>query len=213
MTESAETTSEVLRITDTALEKVMEIRAAEDAPDEMGLRVEIVGAQGNEFVYDLSLERIDEADADDLVWTTDDLVRIVPGASADRLRGAVLDLPADPRQGGLVIRNPNTPGLISGDLPELEGTVSERVEQLLELAINPGLASHGGYAALERIEEPIAYVTMGGGCQGCALSAVTLRDGISSAIVEAVPEINEVVDVTEHADGENPFYAEASDAG
>lgn len=93
---------------------------------------------------------------------------------------------------------------------ELEGTVEERIVQLLDQQINPGLASHGGYANLVKvIDDTKAVVTMGGGCQGCAVSAVTLREGIQKAIVTYVPEITEVVDVTDHDAGENPYYTDA----
>jgi Fe/S biogenesis protein NfuA len=83
------------------------------------------------------------------------------------------------------------------------------VRQLLDGQINPALASHGGYAQLDRVEGEIAYVTMGGGCQGCAVSAMTLREGIARAIKEAIPEITDVQDITDHALGENPYYTEA----
>ncbi len=83
----------------------------------------------------------------------------------------------------------------------------ERVHQLLEQAINPAIASHGGYASVVKVEDHIAFVEMGGGCQGCGLAAMTLRQGIETAIKQHVPEIEEVVDVTNHAAGENPFYS------
>jgi Fe/S biogenesis protein NfuA len=91
---------------------------------------------------------------------------------------------------------------------ELTGTVTERINQLLEQQINPALASHGGFASLVEVREATAVVTMGGGCQGCAVSAVTLREGIQKAILENVPEITEVVDSTDHEAGENPFYTD-----
>ena len=56
------------------------------------------------------------------------------------------------------------------------------------------------------MEEDKAYVTMGGGCQGCAVSAMTLREGIARSIKEAIPEVSEVLDTTDHALGENPYY-------
>ncbi len=80
------------------------------------------------------------------------------------------------------------------------------VQTVLDEAINPALASHGGYATLVNIEESTVFVTMGGGCQGCAASAMTLRDGIRSMLMNAIPEISEVVDATDHTAGENPFY-------
>ena len=72
--------------------------------------------------------------------------------------------------------------------------------------VNPALAAHGGYAKLEGVQDDVAFVTMGGGCQGCAVSAVTLREGIEAAILEAIPEITRVEDATDHTAGANPFY-------
>jgi Fe-S cluster biogenesis protein NfuA len=110
-------------------------------------------------------------------------------------------------QAGLVLRNPNRPDPLSGAHLELSGTTAEKVQQLLDQQINPSLAMHGGFAGLDRVEDETVYVTMGGGCQGCAVSAMTLREGIARSIQEAIPEVKEVVDVTDHALGENPFYA------
>ena len=73
-------------------------------------------------------------------------------------------------------------------------------------AINPSLASHGGYADLVGVEDTTVFLSMGGGCQGCAMSAATLREGIQVAIKEAIPEVTEIVDATDHAAGDNPFY-------
>ena len=78
--------------------------------------------------------------------------------------------------------------------------------QLLERVINPAIASHGGYAELVKVEDSLAILQLGGGCQGCGLAAMTLRQGIETAILQHVPEITEVVDVTDHASGENPYY-------
>jgi len=105
-----------------------------------------------------------------------------------------------------VLRNPNRPDPLSGAHLELSGTTAEKVTQLLEQQINPGLASHGGYAALQKVEDEVVYVTMGGGCQGCAVSAMTLREGIARSIKETIPEVKDVVDVTDHELGENPYY-------
>jgi Fe/S biogenesis protein NfuA len=66
---------------------------------------------------------------------------------------------------------------------------------------------------LDRVDGEIAYVRLGGGCQGCGMATVTLDQGIESAILESVPEIRQVVDVTDHAAGENPFYQPAKGGG
>ena len=90
---------------------------------------------------------------------------------------------------------------------ELTGDAADKVRVLLAERINPALASHGGFAELVGVEDDKAFVTMGGGCQGCAMSAATLREGITKAILEAIPEISEVVDTTDHDQGENPYYS------
>jgi Fe/S biogenesis protein NfuA len=107
-----------------------------------------------------------------------------------------------------VIRNPNRPDPLTAYDVDLSGTVRERLEQLLAQMINPGLASHGGFAELVDVIEgdTKAVITMGGGCQGCAVSAMTLREGIQKSILEHIPEITEVVDATDHEAGENPYY-------
>jgi Fe/S biogenesis protein NfuA len=197
-----------LKVTEAALEQVLAILAAEDDPEALGLRIAVTGTRGPEYAYDLSFEERAEAAADDIVYNQGDLVVMVPADSKDALWGATLDLPSTPGQGGLVIRNPNRPDPLAGLDIELTGTVTERVEQLLTQQINPALAAHGGYASLVEVveDDTVAVVTMGGGCQGCAVSAVTLREGIQKAILDHIPEITEVRDATDHDAGENPFY-------
>ena len=153
-------------------------------------------------------EPVAEAADDDHVHTTDGLAVIIPANSVDSMRGATLDLPSVAGQGGLVIRNPNRPNPL-GDMGQLEltGDAADKVRVLLAERINPALAAHGGFAELVGVEDDKAFVTMGGGCQGCAMSAATLREGITKAILEAIPEITEVVDTTDHDQGENPYYS------
>ena len=197
----------VLAVSETALDQVLSLRAAEEDAESLGLRVEITGTAGVEFTYDLSFDPIADADvsAGDSVVQQGDLAIIVPAESIDRLRGATLDLPRNGSD-GLVMRNPNRPNPLAGIDLDLSGDVSERILQLLDQSVNPALAAHGGYAKLEGVKGDVAYVTMGGGCQGCAVSAVTLREGIEVAILEAIPEITKVEDATDHTAGENPFY-------
>jgi Fe/S biogenesis protein NfuA len=199
----------VLIVTAPAQEKILELRAQEDEPQTLGLRIEVTGVQGVEYTYDLTFDPVAEADeaAGDLVEAAGDLPVIIPVDSIDSLRGATLDLPSSGAQQGLVLRNPNRPDPLSGMHIELTGTTDEKVRQLLDGQINPALAMHGGYAALDRVEDDKVFVTMGGGCQGCAVSAMTLREGIARSIKEAIPEVSEVVDITDHALGENPYYA------
>lgn len=209
-TDVLETTGEVLLdVTPVAMKMVLEIRNQEDDPENTALRVEVAGVSGVEYKYDLSFDDISSADDTYAKYTIGELTCIVPGNSVDLMRGSTLDLPSNPMQEGLVIRNPNRPNPLGdmGDI-ELTGEPADKVQQLLEAQINPALASHGGFAELVKVEDGAAHVLMGGGCQGCSMSAITLAEGIKSAIVEMIPEITEVIDATNHDAGENPFYTD-----
>jgi len=198
----------VMSITPEAMEKVIEVRAEEEESEELALRISVTGVQGIDYSYDLAFIHSKDLTDSDLQWETNGLTIVVPEDSHTRLVGATLDIPSNSAQGGLVIRNPNRPNPL-GDIEHLEltGDIPERVQQLLEQRINPALASHGGFATLIGVDGPKAYITMGGGCQGCAMSQATLTEGIQAAILEAIPEITEVIDSTDHASGSNPFYS------
>jgi len=205
-----------LTVTAEALVTVLEVRSSEDDPGSMALRVGITGANMTDFVYALELSPKVDAVDDDTVYTQgdhDELTVIVPADSITRMAGSVLDVPSTGGSGGLVIRNPNTPDPLDGMDIELTGELPEKVQQVLDRAINPALSSHGGFARLVDIEGTKVYVMMGGGCQGCAASALTLQDGIRKMLLGALPEITEVIDATDHSAGENPFYAEMPDSG
>jgi Fe/S biogenesis protein NfuA len=200
-------TEPIIHVTDNALAKILELRGAEDDPEGLGLRIEVTGVRGAEFSYDLAFEPLAECDADDVRHDHGGLPVVVPADSVDKLLGSTLDLPSNAEQAGLVLRNPNRPQVPRlGDAIELTGSVEDKVRQLLDQQVNPAIAAHGGFASLIRVEGSQAFIAMGGGCQGCAMSALTLREGIESAILASVPEITEVVDTTDHSSGDNPFY-------
>jgi Fe/S biogenesis protein NfuA len=210
-TEAAATDPRIVEVSEPALEKVIEIRDEEDDAENLCLRIEIVGVEGADYTYDLAFETLDEVHDGDAVTRIGDLTLVVPADSVDKLRGAVLDVPTSPLQSGLVLRNPNRPDALAGagdaDDLELTGDLSEKVTQLLEARVNPALSAHGGFATLVRVDDDNnVYVNMGGGCQGCAMSQATLVEGIQRAIKEAIPEVVEVVDATDHDAGENPYF-------
>lgn len=196
-----------LLVTEEALDTVLGIRDQEPDGDTLALRVEITGSRGAEYIYDLSFASPDEIAEGFLVYDAGPLRMAIAEDSVDRMKGAELDLPRAAGQGGLVIRNPNRPDPMAGLDIELTGDIADKVGQLLDAQVNPMLGSHGGFAEFVGVDDDNnVYVTMGGGCQGCAASAATLRDGIRTAIMAAIPEVNEVIDTTDHAAGENPFY-------
>lgn len=199
----------LLTITDAAREKILEVRAGEPEPETLALWLEVSGAQGNAFTYDMYFRRLDEAGEQDIVQHGDDLSLVVPEEHADNIRGSTLDLAG----GGLMLQNPNSPApripqAAAANL-DLEDPVTAKVVEVLDTQINPQIAAHGGFAELVAVEVPVAYLRMGGGCQGCGMAAVTLSQGIEVAILDTVAEITEVVDVTDHASGANPYYEAA----
>jgi Fe/S biogenesis protein NfuA len=84
---------------------------------------------------------------------------------------------------------------------------------LIDAQINPGVASHGGYVELLDVKDSRVFVRMGGGCQGCGMASVTLKQGVEVLIKQQFPQIEAVVDTTDHAGGENPYYQPAKGGG
>jgi Fe/S biogenesis protein NfuA len=171
-----------------------------------------VGANATEFVYDLYFQGLEHADPDDLVVSIEDLTVVIPDGSRDFLEGARLDVNRDLLNPGLLLDNPNRPpqGEVSPEmanvLGELSGTVEERIRQVLDRQINPAVASHGGRAELVGVDDAgVVSLRLSGGCQGCGQAQATLRNGIEVALRQHIPEITEIVDVTDHASGENPY--------
>jgi Fe/S biogenesis protein NfuA len=93
--------------------------------------------------------------------------------------------------------------------PNISGPIVDKIRQVIEERINPAVASHGGHVSLIDVKDKAVYLQLGGGCQGCGMADVTLKQGIEVMIKEAVPEIEEIYDVTDHAGGDNPYYQQS----
>ncbi len=199
----------VLNLTDRALTEVVSVRAEEPEPERMALWVAVTGVSGADYSYDLYFQAVTDAGPADVVERHGELTVVIPESSVEKLRGATLD--SSIVSGGLVMNNPNRPSPAIGTRApaDLSGDVAQRVLQVLDHQINPSIASHGGQAELVGVEGGTAYLRLSGGCQGCGMAKVTLTHGIEAALREAVPEIRQVVDVTDHASGTNPFYEPA----
>ncbi|MBV9214133.1 MAG: NifU family protein [Actinobacteria bacterium] len=202
----------LLTISEKALAKVRELRAGVDDPERQAMWVEVTGVHRGEFTYNLALKPRDAAAGGDAVEDHGGLAVVIPGRDVEAIRGAAIDWSDDLMRGGLSVANPNRPSpLVEAPTPDgLHGDVAERVAQVIERHINPAIAAHGGRARLERVEDGVAYVRLGGGCQGCGMATVTLDQGIESAILQAVPEVRGVIDVTDHAAGSDPYFAPAA---
>ena len=193
----------IVEITPEALATLLKLRDEEEDKDRLGLRIDVMAAPGEEFKYDLSFDVVTQEAFTDEVRTIDGLKIIVPQASMEHIRGATLDF--SERQ-GLLIRNPNKPpslvieGLVSDD------ELSAQIEAIIGTEINPSLAAHGGFVTFAGHDtQGIAYLTMGGGCHGCSMSKMTMLEGVQTTLVEQIPELLKVRDITDHSTGENPY--------
>ncbi len=192
-----------MHITDLAREKVIEIIDAKGYSD-LALRVGIQGRGPGGFQYQLQFVREDTATADDEVIDAGRFKVFIDSRSAPDLEGATLDFVEEVNERGFKIDNPN---------PLWRDPLAMSVQQVLDTRINPAVAAHGGYVSLLDVKDQIAYIQLGGGCQGCGMVDVTLRQGIEVMIKEAIPEIAEIVDATDHAAGSNPYYQPAKGGG
>lgn len=205
-----------LAITAQALERVQSFVAGTPNPADQAMWVEVTGSAGGEYTYNMTLKPHAAAAPADSVHEHEGLTIVVREDDIEALSGATIDWEGDSLQGGLKLVNPNRPQPMS---PSIEGAepleldmndpVAARVHEVVEFQVNPAIASHGGRAELVAVEEPIAYVRLHGGCQGCGMASVTLNQGIEVAIKDNVPEIEQVIDVTDHASGSNPYFEAA----
>ncbi|MBS3742967.1 MAG: NifU family protein [Wenzhouxiangellaceae bacterium] len=145
-----------------------------------------------------------EQHADDEAVDCGVFTLFVSEESKDALSGAMIDFETNATGGELSIRAPG----LKGQAPDDDAPLHERVSWVLESRINPMVASHGGVVSLVDVtDENDVILRFGGGCHGCGMVDVTLRQGIETQLRELVPEIRNVTDGTDHATGENPYYA------
>jgi Fe/S biogenesis protein NfuA len=214
--EELQATVPVVTLTPEAHKVVREAIEQEPDPGSLALWLEVRGVQAGSFVYDLYFQAVSDSDEGDARHVQEELEIVIPAGSIERLRGARLEW-SEEGEGGLVLVNPNspTPEEASPGVPAevlamgIAGPLAQRVVAVLEQGVNPSIASHGGRADLVALneEDGTAYLRLSGGCQGCAMSQMTLRQGIETALLEEVPELTRVLDVTDHGSGENPFYS------
>ena len=186
----------MLTITESAKRKILSVIQAQGKPGD-GLRIAIVGRSSAGFTYDMQLIEEGEAEAEDIVVDTGDFPVIIDSGSASHMQDVIIDYVEDLQQSGFRIGNPN---------PVWADPQAAAIQELLDTQINPGVATHGGHVELMDVQDNMVYIRFGGGCQGCGMVSVTLNQGVEQAIREAFPEIREIVDVTDHAAGTNPYY-------
>ena len=187
----------ILTLTELAQEKVRAAQAAEQRSD-AALRVTVL-EEGAAFKYNLEFVEGGSQGEDDTVVISEEIRIFVDPTSTERLQGSVLDYVDELSGSWFKFDNPNQPALA-------KDPIAVRVQQVIDDKVNPGVASHGGWVSLVGLDEGRAFLQFGGGCQGCGMIDVTLKQGVEVMIREAVPEIVEVLDTTDHAGGTNPYY-------
>lgn len=191
----------MIALTELAQSKIREVIASESDIGNL-LRVHARKVAPYRFDYEIHFIDADEIGDEDVQAKSEELVLVVDPASAANLEGTTIDFVEGP-PGGFKFDNPHAKR--SFDDP-LEAELNDFIED----EINPKVAAHRGYISLHGIEDDVVYLEMGGSCQGCGMAAMTLRQGVETQIRERFPGVRDIVDVTNHDEGENPFYARRS---
>ena len=143
-------------------------------------------------------------DTDDVPIGYDGFMLYVDAKSLPYLQDTFVDFKQDGLNGELVVETPNlkSSGKLDESLP-----ISSQVQFLLDTEINPSVASHGGFISLVAVTtDNVVKLRFGGGCQGCGMAGVTLKEGVEKTLLEKVPAIKAIEDVTDHNSGQNPYY-------
>jgi Fe/S biogenesis protein NfuA len=164
-----------------------------------------IGVEGSPVAprYELTLvARTDRRD-DEREVDLGDFAVLVAEESVDRLNGATVDFVERVNESGFEVRPQGGAAVPSGGPT---GPLADRVREVLDAQVNPAIAAHGGQINLVDVQSTEIFLEMSGGCQGCALSRMTLRQGVEKMLRQSVPEITAVHDVTDHAGGQNPYF-------
>src|SRR5487761_142854 len=187
-----------VQLTEFARTRIEQVRANRHQPD-AAIRIAIVGRSGGAFQYQLDLVAPGEEHLGDVVVEGPEGIDFhIPPASAPYLDNATVD--ADRLTGALRVDSPN---------PLWFNPVAEQIQAFLDDEVTPMVAMHGGHIDLLDVTDGVAYIHMGGACQGCGMADVTLGQGVRTALLERFQELGEVRDTTDHGAGTNPYYQAA----
>jgi len=192
----------MVNITEAAQEYLTELLSKQDV-EGIAVRIFILDAGTPRAETCISFCRPGEEKSDDETESYKGFTAYIEQRSIPFLEDAVVDFQKDSMGGQLTIKAPNS------RMPKIsdDSSLEERINYVLYNEINPGLASHGGHVSLEEIfEESVAVLRFGGGCQGCGMVDVTLKEGVEKTLLGQIPQLTEVRDVTDHSDKENAYY-------
>jgi Fe/S biogenesis protein NfuA len=193
----------MITFTDSAREMVQSF-VDQSQGEDLALRIGMSGSPASP-TFDLTLVSLAEQADEEIMVDGGGFVVLVREEDADELDGAIVDYVERVNESGFEVRPAKLPVASAGTRGAPTGEIADRVRNVLDTQVNPAIAAHGGMISLVDVEETDVYVEMSGGCQGCALSRMTLRQGVERMLREAVPELTAVHDVTDHASGDNPY--------
>jgi Fe/S biogenesis protein NfuA len=204
----------MIQLTDQAREKI-DALVESGAVHDPALRIALAsaGAEGAERApwereYEISLVEREDKQKTEIAINLDGIRVLLNLDTSNLLSGAIIDW-AD-EDGGFRVQTPRAsrPAAPPSQLGSggAWGPLADKVQAVFDSLINPRIASHGGAVELVDVAEDVIYVRMTGGCQGCAASALTLRQGIERMVREEIPEVRDIVDLTDHEAGVNPYY-------
>ena len=189
----------MITFTELAQEQIGKI--VTDAGDECaGIRVRAHKLGKYTFRYEFQLVRDEELNDDDTAVDAGTFTAHVGPGTAENMKGAKIDFIIDGDQAGFKIDNPAA-------FPVWDDPIARKVQLVIDGRLLPSLSEHGGWLELNRVEGDTAYVSLGGGCQGCASANETIKNGVEQIITQDVPEINHVIDETDHGLGTSPYQS------
>lgn len=197
----------MLSFTDRAREMVLNFMD-QSGEDFRSLRVNVNGGSPMAPSFAMTLVGDDDRNGNDLELDGGGFTVVVDPESAGQLEGATVDFVSRVNGSGFEIipATVSAPANTGGQASK--SGLGAKVQHLLDEQVNPAIASHGGQINLVEVQGTEVFMEMTGGCQGCAMSRMTLRQGVERMIRQHLPEVTAIHDVTDHASGDNPYYTE-----
>ncbi len=184
----------IIRVSEAAASEIQRLLEAKGL-DDSAIRIEVRDLAAR--TYSLRFVPRAERSDDDVLLESRGVALLLDSTSASRTAGASLDFIEELNSSGFRLENPNRPALTG---------LAADVQEAIDRHVNPMVAQHGGQVLLIDVEDGRVRLEFGGGCQGCGMVDVTLKQGVETMLKEAVPEITEIVDATDHGAGDNPYY-------
>jgi Fe/S biogenesis protein NfuA len=190
----------MLAITENALRYVRERKEKLGLPVK-GMRVKALPRSPLRAEFALSFVPAEEPESPtDLIQSAEGLDIHIGLESTPYLEGATIDYVFKLIGSELKVLAP----LRKLDTPD--GRIAAKIQEVLDEEVNPSLATHGGGAVMIDFKDGVVFLELTGGCQGCSQAGATMKDGIETSIRERIPEVQEVRDITKHANGMNPYF-------